>query len=95
VSLSSKRELARLGRLLSKRVYCGEWSWSEYEISLYQWGKTPFTENALAENALVFDYALKRGKWKIVAARMQVSPAPARYANSRPSVGWEPLEEGE
>ena len=90
-----RRELARLRRLIRERVYCtcSEWSWSKYEILYWQWGKTPWIENALAENALAFEHALKRGKWKIVAVRMQVSPVPACNANSRSSVGWEPLEE--
>jgi hypothetical protein len=81
-------------RLRRERVYCPgcSWSWSKYEITLWQWGKTSWTENALAENALVFDWACKRGKWKIVAMRMQIGPL-AHDANSRPSAGWEPLEE--
>jgi hypothetical protein len=89
--------LARLRRLHRERVYCAcsEWSWSKYEILCYQWGSTPIVENAIAEKAMAYDWAWKRGKVKIVAMWMQVSPAPARNANSRPSVAWEPLEEGE
>ena len=51
-------------RLLRQRVYCtcSEWSWSKYEILCYQWGSTPIVENAIAEKAMAYDWAWKRGQ---------------------------------
>jgi hypothetical protein len=80
-------------RLFRERLCytCSDWSWSKYEILHWQWGRTPWVENAIAEHALAYDWAWTRGKVKIVAAWIMVNPAPA--SNSRPSAGWKPLEE--